>query len=123
MNIECSPCVDHPLKTQTKRLTPDEILDIISEHFNIQRVKLCGKPRYRYIVEARMIAAYLLRSDRYLNLSLKQIGRLLGNRDHSTIMYSIYQIQNLMEVIPEMKVKVREVFMKVYGNLNYYKND
>jgi len=123
MNIQCSPCVDHPLKSQTKRLTPDEILDIISEHFNIQRVKLCGKPRYRYIVEARMIAAYLLRSDRYLNLSLKQIGRLLGNRDHSTIMYSIYQIQNLMEVIPEMKVKVREVFMKVYGNLNYYKND
>ena len=123
MNIQCSPCVDHPLKSQTKRLTPDEILDIISEHFNIQRVKLCGKPRYRYIVEARMIAAYLLRSDRYLNLSLKQIGRLLGNRDHSTIMYSIYQIQNLIEVIPEMKVKVREVFMKVYGNLNYYKND
>lgn len=123
MNIKCNPCIDHPLKTQTKRLTPDEIIDIVCEHFKLQRVKVCGKPRYRYIVETRMIIAYLLRSDRHLNLSLSQIGDLLGGRDHSTVMHSVKQIDNLMSVIPEMKERVREVFIKVYGNLNYYKND
>ncbi len=123
MNTECSPCIDHPLTTQTKRLTPDEIIDIVCEHFNLQRVKVCGKPRYRYIVETRMIIAYLLRADKYLNLSLNQIGGLLGGRDHSTVMHSVKQIDNLMSVIPEMREKVRGVFMKVYGNLNYYRND
>lgn len=123
MNIKCIPCADHPLKTQVKRLTPDEIIDIICEHFDLQRSKVCGKPRYRYIVETRMIIAYLLRADRYLNLSLNQIGTLLGGRDHSTVMYSIKQIGILMSVIPEMREKVRQVFIKVYGNLNYYTND
>lgn len=121
--LECNPCLEHPLTTQTKRLTPDEVIDIVCEHFNLQRAKVCGKPRYRYIVEARMIAAYLLRSDRHLNLSLSQIGDLLGGRDHSTVMHSVKQIDNLMSVIPEMEQRVREVFIKVYGNLNYFKND
>ena len=70
-----------------------------------------------------MIAAYILRKDRYLGLSLKQIGDLLGNRDHSTIMHSLHQIDNLISVMPEMKDKVRGAFMKVYGNLNYFRND
>lgn len=123
MNTECMLCTEHPLTTQTKRLNPDEIIDIICEHFNIQRIKLCGKPRYRYIVEARMIAIYLLRSDRYLSLSLSQIGKLFSNRDHTTVIHSVNQINNLMQVIPEMEQKVREAFIKVYGNLNYFKND
>ena len=121
--MNCEPCTEHPLVAQTKIVTPEEIIETLSQHFNIKKDKIVGKPRYRHIVEARMIAAYILRKDRYLGLSLKQIGDLLGNRDHSTIMHSLHQIDNLISVMPEMKDKVRGAFMKVYGNLNYFRND
>ena len=122
MNTDyCIPCAEHPLKSQTKILTPQEIIEIVSEEYELPVSVVCSKSRYRNIVEARMVTAYLLRSDRYLSLSLKQIGRLLGNRDHTTVMHAIQLIENLMDVEPVLVDKVRKTFIKVYGNLNYYK--
>jgi chromosomal replication initiator protein len=117
----CAPCTEHPLKSQTRILTPQEIIEIVSKEYDLPVNVVCGKTRYRNIVEARMVTAYLLRCDRYLSLSLKQIGKLLGNRDHTTIMHAVHLIQDLMDVEPTMVDKVRKIFIKVYGNLNYYK--
>jgi chromosomal replication initiator protein len=117
----CNVCAQHPLSSQTKILSSQEIIEAISKEYDLPVGVIAGKTRYREVVEARMVTAYLLRSDRYLSLSLKQIGRILGNRDHTTIMHSIRHIQDLMDVEPVLADKVRAIFIKVYGNLNYYK--
>jgi chromosomal replication initiator protein len=119
----CNPCIEHPLDAPTKRLNSSQILNSVCKFYAISPNLVCGKLRFRSIVEARMVTAYLLRSDRHLNLSLKHIGMILGNKDHTTIMHSIKQIKNIMEVEPVFKDKVKAVFLETYGNTNFfYKN-
>jgi chromosomal replication initiator protein len=120
---QCNPCNEHILDAPTKRLNSSQILNSVCKFYAISPSLVCGKLRFRSIVEARMVAAYLLRSDRYLNLSLKHIGMILGNKDHTTIIHSVKQIENIMQVEPVFKDKVKAVFLETYGNTNFfYKN-
>ncbi len=53
-----------------------------------------GQQRDRDAVRARQIAMYLIR--RMCNYSYKDIGREFGNRDHTTVMHSIEQVEQRM---------------------------
>lgn len=116
----CNLCTQHPLDNPTKRLNSNQILDAVCKFYAISPSLICGKLRYKSIVEARMVAAYLLRKDTYLNLSLKHIGMILGNKDHTTIMHAIKQIDNFIDVEPEFKKKVRDIFLEAYGTTIYF---
>jgi chromosomal replication initiator protein len=52
---------------------------------------VCGPARSRSIVRARQIMMFALKSA--TKLSLSEIGRLVGGRDHATILYGIAQIE------------------------------
>ena len=65
--------------------TPEDILHNVASYFNTSPDALRGPSRTKAIAEARHLAMYLLRED--AQLSLKAIGRLLGNRDHSTVIH------------------------------------
>jgi len=64
---------------------PEAIIQGIAHYFNTSLQALTGPSRAKPIAEARHIAMYLLREDAHL--SLKAIGHLLGNRDHSTVIH------------------------------------
>lgn len=65
-----------------RKKTPTEIIDIVAEEMNILPMIICSKSRKREIVDARrIIANYLCKQGQ----TLTSIGRLLGGRDHSTI--------------------------------------
>ncbi len=78
------------LVKRDKTLTPQNIIDIISEYFNIKLVDLKSPSRSQNIVIPRNLAIYLI----YKNTpsSLKGIGDIF-NRDHSTIKNSISKIE------------------------------
>ena len=77
-----------------KTLTPQDIIDIISEYFRIKLVDLKSPSRSKNIVIPRNLAIYLI----YKNTpsSLKGIGEIF-NRDHSTIKNSISKIEQDIE--------------------------
>ena len=120
----CNPCVDHPsffqIETISKRLNSNQILESVSNFFEIPITEILGKKRTAKIAEARMIAAYVLRKDRYLSLGLKHIGSILGGKDHTTIMHHIKRTDELIEVEPDFKEKIKEVFQQTYGSINYF---
>jgi chromosomal replication initiator protein len=60
---------------------PNLLLQAVSSYYGISPQALAGKSRARPIAEARHTAMYLLRED--AQLALKQVGLLLGHRDHS----------------------------------------
>lgn len=69
------------------------IINVVSEHTGISVYDIKSKRRLRRFVEARCIVAYQLRA---LNRNtLKEIGRLLGGKDHSTVLYWIANYENL----------------------------
>lgn len=58
------------------------ILEGVASKYGMPVKALVGPSRRKDLVQARNEAAYLMRNE---GLSLKQIGRFLGRRDHSTI--------------------------------------
>lgn len=70
-----------------KRVSPEIILNSVSEFYGIKTKDIKGKSRKASFVTPRQILAYLLRKE--VNMPLAQIGIYLGNRDHTTIMYAI----------------------------------
>lgn len=71
-------------------ITPEFILDIVSEHYNISVSDLKSNKRNAEIAYPRQIAMYLIRT--MTESSLKSIGVILGGKDHSTIKYGIEKI-------------------------------
>ena len=75
--------------------TPEAILEYISKYYNLEESVIRGQQRVRDAVAARQIAMYLIRS--MTNLSLDDIGKQFDNRDHSTVLYSIKQVEKQMK--------------------------
>ena len=69
-----------------QNITFFQILSYVSKKYNINKRKILGKTRSQETVAARQIVMFLTRS--LTNLSLKNIGRELGGRDHSTVIHS-----------------------------------
>jgi len=68
------------------------ILDVVSNYYNITTTDMLSKNRKKKYVFPRQMAMYILK-DLY-DLTYKKIGQIFNNRDHSTVIYSIEQISN-----------------------------
>lgn len=80
-----------------REVTPELILDIVAEHFNISIADLKSKKRNAEIANPRQVAMYLMRTMSTKELSLKAIGAIFGGKDHSTIKYGIEKVKSEME--------------------------
>ena len=92
---------------EKKVITPDYIISMVAEHFDVTVDDLCGNKRNSKIVTPRQIAMYLCRE--IISTPLKSIG----NRDHTTIMHGIDKIEkeinndeNLKNTIETLKKKI-----------------
>ncbi len=98
-----------PTKTEFKDdLSPEKIMNIVCDYFNISYQDIVGKKKNKEIVEPRMIAIYLI--SELLNLPLVNIGKIFGGRDHTTIMHARDKITDQLKsnkktqsVIEELK--------------------
>lgn len=69
------------------------ILQVVSEHTGVSIDDMKSKSRKRSFVEARCIVAYHLRATN--RNTLKDIGIILGGKDHSTVLYWMSSYENL----------------------------
>lgn len=96
------------LKTSNEYIpTPEAILASVCRYYNLEESVIRGQQRIRDAVTARQIAMYLIRS--MTNLSQDNIGRLFNNRDHTTVIYSINQVEKKMKKDPAFAETVKEL--------------
>lgn len=86
--------------------TPDTILEFVSRYFNLEKEIICGQHRIKDAVFARQVAMYLIRS--MTNLSQDDIGKIFG-RDHSTVIYSLKEVEKKMRADPSFAETVKEI--------------
>ncbi len=86
---------------------PQAILEAVVAYFNLSPQALAGKNRSRPIAEARHIAMYLLRED--AQLALKQVGLILGHRDHSTVIHGVNKIASSLHTDPRLSLQLAEL--------------
>jgi len=85
----------------------EEIQERVSRAFGISRAELVGSTRAATPLRARQVAIYLTRE--LTDLSLPQIGRLYGGRDHSTVLNSIRRIETRFGEDEKLAAQVGEL--------------
>ena len=73
-----------------REITPELIMDVVSEHFNVSIADLKGRKRNAEIVLPRQIIMYLCRD--LTDTPLKAVGVLLGGKDHASISHGVKKI-------------------------------
>lgn len=94
-----------------RELTPEVIIDIVAEHFNIKPEDIISQKRNAEIVYPRQIAMYICRQ--MLPITVQAIGKSFGNRDHTTILHGSEKISKLVTTDSSVKATVDVLIKKV----------
>lgn len=94
-----------------KEISVENIKLLVAKHFNLPVEKLQSKTRLRNVVMARQVSMYLAKN--YTNSSLKKIGDCFGGRDHSTVIYSLKTVEDMMETDHTFRENVDTLIKKV----------
>ena len=81
---------------ENRQITPELIMEIVSEHYSISVQDLKSTKRNANIAIPRQIAMYLCRE--MTDAPLKTIGLMLGGKDHSTISYGAEKIAEEIKI-------------------------
>ncbi len=92
---------------EQEEINPDAIIRATCSYFSITKAELIGKNKRQEIVRARQICAYLMCD--MLSLPLVSIGKEMGGRDHTTIIYSRDKIGELIRVNDAVAKEVNDV--------------
>ena len=87
-----------------KVITPELIINVVSEHFSIKPEDITSKKRNAEFALPRQIVMYLCRE--YTDISLQNIGKILNKKDHTTIMHGINKISEEITRDEDLKNKI-----------------
>ena len=96
---------------QIREVTPQLIIDVVSEHFNVSKEDITSKKRNSEYVLPRQIIMYLCRS--MTDVSLQNIGKLLSKKDHTTVLHGINKIETKMATDEELRNKIEIIKKKI----------
>ncbi len=96
---------------EVKPLTADFIMKVVSEVLNIKMTDMKAKKRTKEIATARQIAMYLCKKS--TSMSLSEIGRSFGGKDHATVIYACKQIQEKAEQDEQMQRMLDNLLKKI----------
>ena len=99
--------IKRAVKVDDNPLTVDEILDTVCNHFSVTLSAVNSKSRKHDLVIARQVTMYL--AQKYTKMPASRIGRLVGNRDHSTVIHSCAQVENRLKVDCSFKEEVNSI--------------
>ena len=94
-----------------KEITPELIMNIVAEHFNISASDIASSKRNSEIVMPRQIYMYLCRE--LIDIPYKSIGKTIGNKDHTTVMHGVDKIKKEMEGSEELRNKIDIIKKKI----------
>ena len=95
LTVEGAEAAIHDLirTKEPRRVKVEEILKLVSSHYNVSRQDILSSRRTAVVVKPRQVAMYL---SKILTLrSLPEIGRRFGGRDHTTVLHAVRKIEAL----------------------------
>ena len=89
-------CLADILRASDRKVTMDEIIKKTCDYYKIKQGDLVGPSRARSVARPRQMAMYLCK--KLTPKSLPEIARRIGGRDHTTVLYGVRKIEELMAV-------------------------
>ena len=87
--------------------TPFEIVEVITKYYSLGKKVLLGSSRTRTIARPRQILMYLLRTQ--LGLPLEEVGKIVGGRDHTTVMHAVDKITSLASTNVQIRQDIQGI--------------
>ena len=97
-----------------REITPQLIIEVVSEHFHISVDQMISKNRSNDIAKPRQIAMYLCKN--MTSSSLDTVGALLGGRDHSTIIHGVKKVSEEYENNESTRTLIETIKKKINPN-------
>jgi chromosomal replication initiator protein len=102
------------LEQKKKVITVDDIQKKVSSFFNTKMSDIKSKKKNKVFIQPRHTAMYLIRQ--LTDLSLPEIGRHFGGRDHSTVLHAIQKLDNIVLKDPDFANTIDQLTRELEGN-------
>ena len=90
-----------------EELQADDIISCVCDFYKVQKNDLIGKKKNKEFVVPRQICIYLI--SEMMNLPLVTIGKLIGGRDHATVIYARDKIAEQMKTDTKLYVSINDI--------------
>lgn len=94
-------------KQKQSRITPNTIMKEVSKYYGITIKDVKGNRRLKTLVLPRQVIMYLLRNT--VDMGFKNIGDLLGNRDHSTVVHGVDKITKVLSENVNLQKEIEQI--------------
>ncbi len=110
--MELTPQTVNRLLTSTANKQDERLItQKVADYFNLSIEELSGKRRDRKTALARQIAMYLMREEG--NCSFAEIGKMLGNRNHATIIHGYKKITTEMTINSKLRRQISDITERI----------
>jgi chromosomal replication initiator protein len=96
-----------------KTLSPEQVLRSVAHFYHVSEKDITGRKRTKEIVRPRQVTMYLARKE--TTASLPEIGALLGDRDHTTVLYGVGKIEGLLEQDNTLRREITAIQEQLYN--------
>ncbi|MDH6312981.1 chromosomal replication initiator protein [Parabacteroides sp. PFB2-10] len=99
--------ISQNVKLEKKQLSIQQIQEVVCDYFNLEISLIQTNSRKREIVQARQIAMYLAK--KYTDCSFSHIGKIVGKKDHATVLHACKTIKDQIEINKSFRSSVEEI--------------
>lgn len=93
------------------KVTPNLIINVVAEHFGVRPEDITSKKRNSEYVLPRHVVMYLCR--RLTDTSLISVAKILGKKDHTTVINGVEKIAAEIERDEELRNKIDIIIKKI----------
>ena len=96
---------------KAKEITPSLIINVVAEHFGVKPEDITSKKRNSEFVQPRQVVMYLCRE--LTDVSQVNIGKILGKKDHTTVIHGVKKIEAEIQTSEELRNKIDIIIKKL----------
>jgi chromosomal replication initiator protein len=111
-NVQLAEIALADLINRAPDLSVTGIIAAVADYYGLDVEDILGQSRTRKVARPRQLVMYLAREE--TDSSLPQIGRQLGDRDHTTVLYGCEKIEELLEVEPSLRREMLEIKARLF---------
>lgn len=92
---------------EVKPLSLEQIVEKVCNHYKVEAASIHTKSRKREVVLVRQVAMFLAK--KHTNVSSSKIGKVIGNKDHATVLHACKMIKDQMEVNKAFQAELQDI--------------
>jgi chromosomal replication initiator protein len=101
------------LRSQAKPITLESLTKTVAAHYRLTLQDILASTRLRTIARPRQVAMFMAKE--LTPLSLPEIGKYYGGKDHTTVMYAVRKIRQIMDHDPDFAGDMQTLRQKILG--------